>query len=603
MRGNPFAVQRRIDGYLPIRGYAAIGDGRTVALVGDDGAIDWLPAPRVDGEPLFGALLDAEGGGCFELAPAGEFEVTRRYVGRSNVLETTFTTELGEATVTDALTLQDGGELSWIELLRHVVGVKGRVRFRFRVAPRFGFAAPELGAERRGDAVLFAGDGHVLALRTWGASCEAAGVEASGELEVRRRGSAWLSCVVTTAEPIALPTLEEHEVRLRQTIESWERWVSFSRYDGPYVEAVDRSALALKLLISSLTGAITAAATTSLPERIGGDLNWDYRFAWIRDTALTLDALGHLGFREQVHASLSWLLRATNSTHPRLQPFYTLAGEVPRHCDDLDLPGYRGSRPVRKGNSASGQLQLGTYGDLLETIWLYVRHGNLLDRETRLRVAEVADHVCRVWRLPNSGIWELQVQRRYTSSVIKCWLALDRAIRLADESNDGEQLARWGDERDLIRRWIDDHCWSERLGSYTFFPGADLLDAAVLQAAHCGFLTYGHPRLQSTIDAIHTGLSAGGPLLYRYSGQQDQEGAFLACSFWLVSALVTARRIDDARALMDELITLANDVGLYAEQIDPASKAFLGNVPQGLTHLALINAALALDREPEEEES
>jgi GH15 family glucan-1,4-alpha-glucosidase len=592
----------RVDGFVPIREYAAIGDGRTVALLAGDGSIDWLPAPRIDSEPVFGALLDPERGGRFELAPADDYEVERRYVGRSNVLESTFTTETGEARVVDGLMLQDGGELSWIELLRHVVGVKGSVRFRFRLRPRFGFACSAAAAEPRGDAVVFACGKHALAFRAWEATVECSGQDAVGELEVRRGSASLLACLIATEEPIALPTRDEHELRLKRTVKAWERWVSATAYEGRYPEAVERSALALKLLISSKTGAVTAAATTSLPEKIGADRNWDYRFAWIRDTALTLDALGNLGFRAQVHASLSWLLRATTSTHPRLRPFYTLSGDVPRDCEDLDLAGYRGSRPVRKGNSASGQLQLGTYGDLLETIWLYVGHGNLLDEETGFRVAEIADHVCRVWQLPNSGFWELQEEQQYTESVLKCWVALDRAVRLAEAGTaDPRNVDRWREQREAIRRWVDEHCWSERLQSYTFFPGTDQLDAAVLQAGLSGFLANGHPRLQPTIDAIRTGLSAGGPLLYRYSGQEGKEGAFVACSFWLVSALVTAGKVEEARELMDELLALSNDLGLFAEEIDAETGDFLGNIPQGLTHLALINAAIAIDRAKKEE--
>jgi len=591
----------RIDGFMPIRRYAAVGDGRTVALVASDGSIDWLPVQRIDSQPVFGALLDSDRGGRFELAPVDDYDVERRYVGRSNVLESTFTTETGEARVVDALALQDGGELSWIELLRRIAGVKGHVRFRYRLRPRFGFACRGVRARQRGDAVVFTSGAHVLALRAWDAPVEPDEDEVAGEFDARARRPVLLSCVIATDEPVALPLRDEHETRLERTVEAWDRWASFTQYDGPYDDAVARSALALKLLICSETGAITAAATTSLPERIGADRNWDYRFAWIRDTALTLDALGSLGFRAQVHASLSWLLRATTSTHPRLQPFYTLSGDVPRHCDDVGVAGYRGSRPVRHGNSASGQLQLGTYGDLLETIWHYVQHGNLLDEETRLRVAETADHVCRVWQLPNSGIWELEEKQRYTESLVSCWAALDRAIRLVGDDVATDQADRWRGQREWIRRWIDEHCWSERLQSYTFFPGTEQLDAAVLRAARCGFLERGHPRLQPTIDAIRTGLSAGGPLLYRYSGQEDVEGAFVACSFWLVSALVTAGRTDEARALMDELLALSNDVGLFAEQIDPRTGDFLGNFPQGLTHLALINSAIELDRADKEE--
>jgi GH15 family glucan-1,4-alpha-glucosidase len=594
-RGVNEAADARTDGFAPIRSYAAIGDGRTVALVARDGSIDWLAVPALDGVPLFGALLDVERGGSFTLAPVDDHEVTRRYVGRSNVLETTFTTADGVARVVDGLMLQDGGELSWVELLRRVEGVAGSVRFRYRLRPRFGFD-DEPRFERRGEALLACSGERVLALRSFDAGdAHVTDGAIEGELAVDGDRVALLSCVVVGAEPIPLPTREEHEIRLRRTVDAWERWAAFMSYDGPQRDAVERSALALKLLISSSTGAVAAAPTTSLPERVGGDQNWDYRFAWVRDSALTLDALGSLGYREQVHASLAWLLRATEPTHPRLAPFYTLAGDSPGGCTELDLTGYRGSRPVRDGNGASGQLQLGVFGDLLETIWLYVRHGNALDERTGRRVAEIADHVCGVWQQPNSGIWELHDEQRYTQATINCWLALDRAVRLADAGEvPAARRSAWHEERERIRRWVDDNCWSDAKQSYTLHDGTERLDAAVLLAARCGFLENGHPRLASTIDAIRSELGAGGPLLYRYSGRADREGAFLACSFWLVSALVTCDRTAEASALFDELVALANDVGLLAEEIDADTGAFLGNFPQGLTHLALINAAVAI---------
>jgi GH15 family glucan-1,4-alpha-glucosidase len=594
----------RIDGYAPIRDYAALGDGRSVALVARDGSIDWLAVPALDGVPVFGALLDASNGGSFELAPVGEWEAERRYLEGSNVLETTVTTQHGSARLTEALTLQDGGQLSWTELVRRVEGTKGRVRFRYRLRPRYGLGRQETRIDARRGLPLARSGGHVLAFRVWDAGRPAVSAAAiEGEFEVEKGGSALLACVFADREPIPLPPREEIEIRLARTVDAWQRWVGFSAYEGAFAGPVERSALALKLLINAGTGAIAAAPTTSLPERIGGDQNWDYRFAWVRDTAFTLDALGNLGFRAQVHASLSWLLRATEATHPRLSPFFTLEGGRPRPCVELDLPGYRGSRPVRDGNAAAGQRQLGSYGDLLETIWLYVRHGNALDEQTGVRIAEVADFVCRVWRNDDSGIWELPAIRPYTQSKVNCWLALDRAVRLAElgEVPDGGG-ARWLEERDRIRAWVDQRCWSDRKQSYTFYAGTDDLDASMLLAARCGFLEDGDERLRPTIEAIRRELGTG-PLLYRYTGREGEEGAFLACSFWLVSALVTDGRRDEAAQLLEELVALANDVGLFAEQIDPLSGDFLGNFPQGLTHLALVNAAAALSDTDGEEGS
>jgi GH15 family glucan-1,4-alpha-glucosidase len=274
---------------------------------------------------------------------------------------------------------------------------------------------------------------------------------------------------------------------------------------------------------------------------------------------------------------------------------------VPRDDETLDMMGYRGSRPVRNGNAASGQLQLGTYGDLLATIELYVRNGNLLDEETGVRLAEVADHVCRIWQLEDSGIWELHDTRHYTSSKVSCWVALDRAITLAGKGEaPADNIDAWREECGRIRAWVDEHCWSDALGAYTFYAGSDGLDASLLLAVRVGYLPPDDGRLQSTVAAVRNGLTAGGPLLYRYSGAEEKEGAFLACSFWLVEAYARMGRLDDARELMQALVELANDVGLYAEEIDPATGAFLGNFPQALTHLALVNAATAIQRAEKE---
>jgi GH15 family glucan-1,4-alpha-glucosidase len=599
------AAPVRLDGYAPIESYAAIGDGRTVALVARDGCVDWLPVPAFDGSPVFGALLDPERGGSFALTPVEEFEVERRYLPGTNVLETTFTTESGVAVVTDALTLQDGGELSWIELVRRIKGVRGRVRLRYVVRPRFEFGQSETTVARRGEVISATNGRQVMAFRAWDAGdARFTTDEIGGELETRRGAKGLLVCNFVEAEPIPVPPRREIEIRSDRTGDAWKRWLEFHEYDGPWEEAVGRSLLALKLLVHAESGAIVAAPTTSLPERIGGSRNYDYRYAWIRDSAFVLDALGSVGYREQVHASLSWVLRASEATHPRLEPFYGLDGSIPRQTQELDLQGYRGSRPVRRGNGAAGQLQLGSYGDLLETVELYVRHGNLHDETTQIRVAEVADHVCRIWKNEDSGIWELDELRHYTNSKVNCWVALDRALKLASEGQaPRDHVDAWREEAEKIRAWIDANCWSEKQGSYTFYAGTEDLDAAVLLAIRTGFLGPDDPRASSTIDGIRAGLGAGGPLLYRYSGQESEEGAFLACSFWLVEALARVCRLDEARETMEELLALGNDVGLYSEEIDPASKAFLGNFPQGLTHLALVNAAAivaATEREVED---
>lgn len=593
----------RVEGYAPIGAYAAIGDGRTIALVADDGSIDWLPIPNLDDPTVFGALLDPEKSGCFELAPQQEFEVSRCFLKDTNVLETTFTTAEGVVTVRDALNLQDGGELSWVELARSVRVVRGAVRMRYRIRPRFDFGLDRTELTRRGDVLIATQDDRIMAFRCWDAGEPVhSSEEIAGEFLAQEGSEALLVCVFVHDQPVPLPPRSEIEVRSERTADAWRRWIDFHSYDGPWREAVARSLLALKLLIDAHRGAIVAAPTTSLPEWIGSERNYDYRYAWVRDSAFVLDALGAAGYREQVHASLSYILSATKATHPRLEPFYALDGGVPREQVELPLAGYRGSRPVHKGNDAEGQLQLGCYGNLLETIELYVHHGNMLDEDTRVRVGEVADHVCRVWHNEDSGIWELFDLRHYTISKMHCWVALDRAIKLAEcgEAPD-DRVDSWRKEAARIREWVEAHCWSERKRSYTFYAGSEDLDAAVLLAARTGYFQASDSRLRSTVDAIRAELSAGGgcemprggPLLYRYSGQNGVEGAFLACSFWLVEALARMGQIDEARQAMDVLLGLSNDVGLYAEEIDPASGEQLGNFPQGLTHLALVSAAVA----------
>jgi GH15 family glucan-1,4-alpha-glucosidase len=588
----------RTGGYAPIGDYAALGDGRTIALVARDGSVDWLPLPRMDGPTVLGALLDARRGGRFALAPAGAFDVERRYLPRTNVLETTFRTGGGTVRVTDALTTQEGGLLPWIELARRIEGVEGSVSMEWRVEPRFGYGAQRTRIERGNGRPLARGERSWLTVTSRGAGApEVEDGSIGARFELRAGERALVACLCGEDEPIPLPGADEIDARIEQTAASSERWIAGHAYEGQWRQAVERSALVLKLLTYAPSGAMMAAATTSLPERLGGDRNYDYRYAWVRDSAFALDALGRLGLRAQVHGSLSWLLAATAPTQPHLVPFYSLDGEVPRQMTELDLDGYRGSRPVRVGNQAIAQLQLGCYGDLLETIDLYVRHGNALDSGSATRIAESATLLCEVWANDDSAIWELEERRPYTVSKMGSWVALDRAIHLAGQGQlPASDVERWRAEAARIREFVEERCFSADRGSYVMAAGADDLDASTLLASRYGFADPRGRRMAGTIDAIRAELGAGGPLVYRYSGQETEEGAFLACSFWLVEALARAGRSDEAAEAMEQLLALANDVGLYAEEIDPVSREPLGNVPQGLTHLALINAAALLAR-------
>jgi GH15 family glucan-1,4-alpha-glucosidase len=407
-----------------------------------------------------------------------------------------------------------------------------------------------------------------------------------------------LAVIGTEGEPVHVPSADEIRGRVERTIETWRHWSGLITYDGRWEDLVLRSVLVLKALTLKSTGAIAGAATTSLPEQPGGQRNFDYRYAWIRDSSFALDAMSRLGVSEELHAGVSWLLDAVSHEAPALRVFYALSGEpVSSEMTEVDnVPGYRNSLPVNVGNGAASQLQLGAYGHLLDAVAHYCAHGGILSTTSVGMLSRIVDHVCDIWRSPDAGLWELGTPEQYTSSKLGCWLALDRAVRLCDAAQiTSPRAPRWRVEREAVRAWIEEHCWSEVKQSYSFYAGSDELDAAVLLMARFGYSGPEDRRLSTTIDAITAELGAGDALLYRYSGQQDQEGAFLACSCWLVEALVHAGRTPEAERLFDQFAAHANDVGLLTEQIDPASGEPLGNLPQALTHLAVINAATTLD--------
>lgn len=594
--------QPRIDGFAPIADYAVLGDGRTVALVARDGRVDWWPVPTIDAPPVCAAILDPSRGGHVLVAPEGDFSVERRYVEDTNVLETTYRTGSGTVRVTASLNVGSAGRLPWSELAFRVEGLSGSVPMRWEVTPgdRFGTASPWATVER-GRPVLRVGDQSLAVI-----------AEGVGEAEMGTHGvcGRWtaepspagdregaparmlLGVVVTDAEPLYLPSPAYVDHRIDRTVESWHRWTGLLADAGRWNPSVRRSALALKTLLAEETGAIAAAATTSLPEGIGGPKNWDYRYAWVRDSSFTLDAFIRLDLHEEVQGAVSWLLDAIRRND--LQIFYALDGGTPSGEVEIDVPGYRDSRPVRSGNGAADQSQLGVFGDLFDTMHRYCREGHVLDPETGRVLAGLADRCCDRWRAKDSGIWELHDLQHYTISKMGCWVALDRAVSLADDGQiEDRHRDRWAAEAAEVHAWVDEHCWSDAKGSYTFYAGTDALDAATLLAARTGFDR--GKRLAGTVDAVRAELGRG-PLVYRYSGADVEEGAFVACSFWLVDALTDLDRLDEAEELLEQLLGVASDVGLYSEQIDPGTGDFLGNTPQGLSHLALINAAHGLHR-------
>jgi GH15 family glucan-1,4-alpha-glucosidase len=591
------ARPQRIDGYAPIRDYAAIGDGRTVALVALDGAVDWLCLPDLDSPSVFAALLDADNGGRFELQPEESFDATRRYRPGTNILETTFATARGVVRITDAMTLPTYGLAPFRELVRRIEGLAGEVPMRWRVVPRPGYGT-EVQLERRAGVPVAARGADASAVITWDAGeptlradrIEGRFVAAEGQV-------ADLVLVAAHEEPLVLPSQADVATRLAGTEQIWREWSDSRSYEGPWRDAVIRSALALKLLVFAPSGAIAAAPTTSLPEAIGGERNWDYRYSWPRDSAFTLRALLALGCSREADAFFWWLLHATQLTHPQVRVLYRLDGRLDANERSLPLSGYRGSRPVRIGNGAAGQTQLDVYGEVMDAASEMARARGRLDRDHARRLAEIADHVADIWHRPDAGIWEVRsAPAHFTQSKMMCAVALDRACSLAEKGMLQGDAERWRRARDEIRTFVEDRCYAEDSGSYTRSAGEGLLDASLLLGVIAGYDEPTAPRLLGTVDAIRRGLTHG-PLVIRYVGEDGlpgEEGAFLACSFWLAEAYARQGRIDEAATLMDELIELANDVGLYAEEIDPESGDFLGNFPQGLSHLSLISAAVAV---------
>jgi GH15 family glucan-1,4-alpha-glucosidase len=583
----------RHDGHLALEDYGALGDGRSVALSGADGSIDWWCVPNMDSPPLFDRLLDAAQGGCFALTPDVPFTVEREYRCDSNVLETIFTTANGRARLTESINSGSAGRLPWAELARRIEGLDGHVRFQLTMRPG-----------RRGDTVnpyhstigrhtVFHVE-RVLGLfrHSDGVRCKWADEGVTGDVTVAAGERQVVAVIAGRDEPLVVPDIEEIDARIDTSDAEWRTWAEGVGYAGPDRDAFIRSALALKLLLYSPSGAIAAAATTSLPERIGGTKNYDYRYAWVRDAGYTIKAFLSAGAEAEAKAAFSWLLdRLRTVGH---QVCYTLGGEQVPGVSEWTMPGYRGSQPVVTGNLATHQEQHGVFGDIFGTASRFVRAGNILDSASAELLSHLADRCADRWRVPDAGIWELEDTQHYTMSKLSCWQALARAVELADDGQLPTTCReRWCRERDRIAAWINDNCWSETQQAFVMHPGSDRIDASFAMAARLRF--DGQDRLRKTLAAIDRELGCG-PFHYRYSGMDQEEGCFLACSFWMVEAQALLGDVVGARARLAALTAgLDRGVGIYAEMVDPVSGTFLGNLPQGLTHLAHVAALAALD--------
>jgi GH15 family glucan-1,4-alpha-glucosidase len=452
--------------------------------------------------------------------------------------------------------------------------------------------------ERRGSRIVIASGRDALALGAWRA----------GEPEIRERAvqggfvaegePAILTLAAAHGEPLVFVGPKHAQGSLERTDRFWREWSARTRYDGPWREQVVRSALVLKLLVYAPSGAIVAAPTTSLPEEIGGVRNWDYRFAWLRDATWSLDAMLTLGYRDEATAFFWWFMHASRLTRPRLGVLYRVDGGVQRgEVDAEGLDGYRSSRPVRIGNAAADQEQLDIYGSVIDAAWRYAESGGTIDRSTGKDLAKIADYVAKIWEQPDNGIWEVRDERaHYTHSKAMCWLALHRASALAAAGLVPDRRERWESAAGRVREFYEQDGWDEQLGSFVRAPDMREVDASVLTLALLECEDAHAEKMLRTIEAVRRDLTHG-PFVYRYLGEDGLppgEGAFLACSFWLAACLARAGRVDEAVDYMVQLVAAANDVGLYAEEIDPATGEFLGNFPQGLTHLALVNAATAI---------
>jgi GH15 family glucan-1,4-alpha-glucosidase len=596
-----------------IQDYAVIGDGRSAALISREGSIDGLCWPRFDSPSLFGALLDRTGGGSWSIAPADVTRVARRYAEGSNVLETNFHTAGGACTLTDfmpAASEQTKATMLWPEheIVRSITCDQGQVEIHVHFDPRpdYGRAKARItDAGRLGLRVPTAAG--LVTLHGPAAFASAAQGGVAARLRLKAGEAAAFSLALAEEAPAVVAPAEVANEKLALTNQWWRNWSARVKYDGPYRDAVVRSALALKLMTFAPSGAIVAAPTTSLPERVGGDLNWDYRYCWLRDAAFTARALYGLGYNEDAQAFVSWLLHATRLSRPKLRVMYDVFGNrVPEERELPHMEGYAGSQPVRVGNGARGQLQLDVYGEVIEAVTYFVQSGGELDRETQKMLRQFGQFVCRHWRDRDNGIWEPRGERQhYTHSRLLCWVALDRLLAMARRNECRklpiDELKR---HRAEIRQEIEEQGWNSELESYTQILGGNTLDAAMLLLAFHGFDEASSWRMRRTFARIREKLGAGPGLLYRYQRSfQGHEGAFAMCCFWIAEFLARGGgSLEEASDAFQSTLAYANDVGLFAEQIDPRTGDALGNFPQAFTHVGLINAALSLAARRDREE-
>ena len=598
------------ESYRPIADYALIGNTHSAALIASDGSIDWCCLPHFDSGAVFCRLLDAERGGYFRVGPTAECRVSRRYVEGTAVLETHFVAPHGRARLTDFMhSTRIAESRLGIEdphchrLLRRIEGLEGEIEFELVFRPTFDFARRPSRLAATGDGVVAVSGDERLALRVAPAMpLELDQDQARGRLRLRAGDLLWV--VVAHAGPGSGEAAREPadpEALLAETFRNWREWVALCTYEGPFADEVRVSARALTLLTFGPTGGLVAAPTTSLPEEIGGVRNWDYRFCWLRDAALVLHSLMSVGYHGAAMDFFIWLEGLCEGECEEFQIMYRL--DRGRELAEHELPhleGYRGSAPVRVGNRAVAQTQLDVYGHVLDAAFVCIQGMEAPLRPGLLRVlARLADQAARRWREPDHGLWEARcAPRHFLSSKLMCWVALDRAVQLSEQGKLPGDIAGWRREREAVRREILERGYDHTEQAFTQVIGEPGLDASALLMPLVGFLPATDERMRRTVERICERLTAHG-LVYRYLGDDGVPGGeatFAICTFWLADNLALQGRVDEAQALVERVLSFANDLGLFAEEIDPVSGELLGNYPQGFTHLALIRSALTIGR-------
>jgi len=590
--------------------YCFIGNCRAAALVSRHGSIDWCCFPEFDSPAIFSALLDKKKGGYFSIAPFEKYQSVQHYIANTNVVETTYTTSNGKTTLTDAFVVATEAEKTKSlfpdhEILRVVTCTAGSVQFKLEYNPATYYGKFDTRLEQnKNTGIKFSWKENSCFLFS---TLEAEKIKiinkkAIAFFTIRDGQSIIFSLSCSTQSPAILPEIISTGIlRMQQTIQFWKNWTSQCNYKGVYEKWVKRSVLTLKLLSYAPSGAIIAAPTTSLPEEIGGERNWDYRYSWLRDASFTIRVLLKLGYEQEAHAYMNWILHATQLTHPKLQVVYSIFGEARLKEKRLDfLDGYRNSKPVRIGNGAYNQHQLDVYGDVLDAYFSYSNIVSEFDNISKKFIIGLGDMICKLWNEPDNGIWEIRSELlHHTHSKVMAWVGLDRLVKLSEKYKwETPKIAIYKKTKLMIKDTIEHAGFNTKLNSYISYFNGESLDATALLFPLVGYCEATSPRMISTVEAICKNLSNNN-LIYRYrnidDGVQGSEGSFGICNFWLVEYYAKSGKLIEAVKLFDYLLEHASPAGLMAEEINPESHEMLGNYPQGFTHIGLINAALSIN--------